>query len=77
MFVTLREGNARHWDGRCETICTLSLGIITLCSSYIMMLKQGAVGILQPIGVVELESGAIAQQGSSSTTTVGVEPSGT
>jgi len=41
------------------------------------MLKQGAVGILQPIGVVEPESGAIAQQGSSSTTMVGVEPSGT
>ena len=46
-------------------------------SPYIMMLQQEAVGILQPMGVVELESGVIAQRGSSSTTAVQTEPSET
>ena len=52
------------------------LGIITLRSLYITMLWQGVAGISQPRGVVELESGAIVQQGSFSITAIGVEPSG-
>ena len=40
-----------------------------------MMLQREAAGILQPMGVVEFESGVIVRQGSSSTTAVEMEPS--
>jgi len=46
----------KYEDGRCiGTICTVSLGRITLCSPYFMMLWCEAACILRPMGVDELE----------------------